>query len=276
MEERCISVDGIKFSMKSGAPFSFDGVFSNQRLSGIELSFTVYGSRKEEEVENILKKKKVTVEDPFVGQTYEASTCMRSNSFQVGKEGKSYVIELKQTDVLPSFDIVEIEGISFPVLQYEESIISDKVGRHALLKLSKEELGQFRKLFERSSVKFRRIGIDEVPLELRFGGNMYWSQHAGSAGEEYFKQIVRLFSLDLEPSKLNLASGITQAAMERMLISLHARFELLVKQLATNKAISEEVQSGLLTSGWKDLFPNEKINQLYYRLEQVEDAEKER
>lgn len=275
MEESYINVEGIKFPVNSGVPFSFDGVFSSQNLSGIKLSFTVFGSRKEEEVENLLKKEKVTVEDPFVGQTYEASTWMWSTSFQAGEEGKSYVIELKQIDVIPPFDMVEIEGTTFQVLQYEESITSDKVCRQGLLKLSKEELEQFHKLSQRSPIKFRRMGIDEVPLELRFGARMYWSQHTEDNGKEYFKQIMRLFPPDLEPSRLNLASGTTQVAIANMLISLHARFELLVQQLATNKAISEEIQSALLTSGWKDLFPNEKINQLYYGLEQVQDAEKE-
>ena len=52
------------------------------------MSFSVYGSEKEEEVENLLKKEKVIVEDPFIGQTYEASIVMRQNSFQVGKEGQ--------------------------------------------------------------------------------------------------------------------------------------------------------------------------------------------
>lgn len=275
MEASYIIIDGIRFAASSGVPFSFDGVFSKQKLSGIELSFTVYGAQDQEEIDGLLRKDKVTVEDPFTGQNYEATTFMRSNSFQVGKEEKSYVVELKQIDSIPPFDIVEIEGTTFQVLQYKESITSDKVGRHALLRLSKEEFERFRKLLEMPSVKFRRIGVDDVPLELRFGSSMYWSQHTEEDSKEYIKQIARLFPLDSEPSKLNLASGTTQAALARMVISLHARFELLVQQLATNNAISDETQSGLLGSGWKDLFPKEKINELCDGLEQVGDAEKE-
>jgi len=276
MKESCISVDGINFPTEWGVPFSFDGVFSRQKLLGIELSFTVYGSHKQEQVENLLKKDKVIVEDPFGGQTYEASTWMKSSSLQVGKQEKSYVIELKQIETLPSFDMIEIEGITFRVLRYEESIAetSDKIGRHSLLKLTKEEFEQFHKLLESSSVKFRRIGIDDVPLELRFGSRMYWSQHTDD-GKEHFKQIVRLFPVDLEPSKLNLASGITQGVIARMLISVHARFELLVQELATNKVISAEIQTALLSSGWRDLLPNEKIDQLWDSLDQVEDAEQQ-
>lgn len=276
MKESCISVDGINFPTEWGVPFSFDGVFSRQKLLGIELSFTVYGSHKQEQVENLLKKDKVIVEDPFGGQTYEASTWMKSSSFQVGKQEKSYVIELKQIETLPSFDMIEIEGITFRVLRYEESIAEtpDKIGRHSLLKLTKEEFEQFHKLLESSSVKFRRIGIDDVPLELRFGSRMYWSQHTDD-GKEHFKQIVRLFPVDLEPSKLNLASGITQGIIARMLISVHARFELLVQELATNKVISAEIQTALLSSGWRDLLPNEKIDQLWDSLDQVEDAEQQ-
>ena len=271
MERDCINVDGIKFSVDSGTPFSFDGVFSPQKLSGIELSFKVYGSQ-EKEIENLLKKEKVTVEDPFVGQTYEASTSLKSSSFQVGKEGKSYVIELKQIDVIPPFDTVEIEGTPFKVLQYEESLTSGKVGRNGLLKLSKEEFDLFRKLLEKSSVKFQRVGVDKAPLELRFGGSMYWSQHT-EEGKEYFKHIVRLFPLDLEPSKLNLASGSTQAILANMVISLHARFELLVQNLAANKAIPDETKNALLTSGWETMFPTEKIDQLFDSLKEVADAE---
>ena len=60
-----------------------------------------------------------------------------------------------------------------------------------------------------------------------------------------------------------------------MIISLHARFELLVKELAKNKDVSEEMKTALLTSGWENLFPDDKINQLFSELEKVEDAEKQ-
>ncbi len=273
-ESKDIIVDGIKFSISSGVPFSFDGVFSQQKRSGFELSFTTYGSQQGEEVDNLLKKEKVTVEDPFAGRTYDASTWMKSNSFQVGKEEKRYVIEVKEIDVLPPFDRVEIDEMTFQVLKYDESITSDdKIGRHALLKLSKEEFDQLHKLFERPFIKFRRIGIDEVPLELQFGGATYWSQHTDE-GKEYFKQIVRLFPLDAEFSKLNLASGVIQNTMMHMLISLHVRFEFLVKELTKNKAISEETQSVLLDPRLRDLLPSEKIDQLYNNLEKVEEADK--
>ena len=132
---------------------------------------------------------------------------------------------------------------------------------------------QFRKLLGKSSVKFRRIGIDDDPLELRFGSAMYWSQHTDN-DKEYFKQIVRLFPLDLEPSKLSMASAVAQDAMANMIVSLLGRFELLVKELATNKAISEEIKSALLGSSWRDLLPKEKISELYDELDQVDDAEK--
>jgi len=273
MDKKHICIDGMAFPITSGTSFSFNGVFSGKELAGIELSFTVYGSQQENIIENILKKEKVTVNDPFTDRTYEATVRMRSNSFQVGKEEKSYVIVLNEIDLLPPVDSVEIDGIKFQVLRYEESISSGEIGRRALLKLSKGEFDQLHKLFENSSIKFKRIGIDKTPLELRFGALMYWSQHIDE-NEEYFKQIVRLFPLELEPKRFDVASGTTQAAIAHMLISLSARFELLVKELAANQSISNEKRDALLSSGWRDLFPSEQISHLYDMLDQVEDAEK--
>lgn len=274
MPRKVIRLDEIDFPMDSGKPFTFDGIFSGNKMAGIEISFTVSGSEQEKMVENLLNKNKVQVEDPFIDRTYETTTFMKQNSFQVGKGEKSYVIELKEIDYPPHVYSVEIDETRLEVLKYEETLIDGKIRRHALLKVPNKQFDQFRILILNPSVKFKRIGVDESHLELRVGGESYWSQH-DEDGEKYFKHNLWFLPLDSASSKLTMASGIIQTNMARILISLSAKFEILVKELSENKCISPEKQQALLSSGWTELFPKEEINKICDSFEQVEDAENE-
>lgn len=165
-------------------------------------------------------------------------------------------------------------GFRFNIISYKEELLSDAIGRYALLRLSKDQFDQLSRMLREPTIKFKRVGVDEKSFELRVGGGMYWSQHSDHEGE-YFKRIVSFFPPDLKESNLNLATGNIQSAMAHMLISLSLRFELLVKELATSKVISDEKKESLLSSHWKESVPIKQIDELYDKLELVEDAEKE-
>lgn len=274
MEQKFIGINDFEMNAVAGLAFSFDGVFSGKKLAGIKLDFRVYGADQEDKIEELLQKERVTVKDPFIQRTYESSIRMLSSSFQEGKDEKSYVIELREIDSLPKFDFIEINDNRFNIISYKEELLSDAIGRYALLRLSKDHFDQLSRMLREPTIKFKRIGVDDKPFELRFGGGMYWSQHSDHEGE-YFKRIVSFFPPDLKESNLNLATGNIQSAMAHMLISLSLRFELLVKELATSQVISDEKKESLLSSHWKESVPIKQIDELYDKLELVEDAEKE-
>jgi len=271
MEQKRIGIDGITVPIVSGKPISFDGVFSGKKLSGIEVTLRTRDSTERKMMDDLLAKGKVTIDDPFVGRSYEASIRMCSNSFTVGQDDALYVLTAKELDQLPPFSSIELNGMEFPLLDYDEYITEDKVGRQALLWVSREQFPKLRDLLGRSPIAFRRVGVDETPLELRFGSGAYWSRH-GAGAEEHYKQIVNLLPLDLEPSGLDWASGVTQKAMANILIPLVARFELLVKELAITNTISSQTRDALLSSLWRESFPSQKIDELYDSLDQVDDA----
>lgn len=269
-----IVIEEIPLKKKLGTPFEFKGIFSGKILAGIKLTLSNLATKDQRIIEDLTEKSLVCVKDPFVQRSYDAYISQKSNSFTVGEEVKSYVLELKEKDVLPQFSEIQLNGHIFKVHLYEEYITDGSIGRNAILKLNKDEFEILRNLLTEHTVKFQRIGIDNEPLELRLGGAMYWSSH-NDDNEAYFKHIVRLFPVEQKPCKLNLASGITQSVAVAMLVELQAKFKLLIEALGKEKIISDEMQAALSGPEWRDLSDKKFIYSLHDEFTRTNDAEEQ-
>lgn len=274
MEDRFISINDVEFPIYWGKHFEYDGVHSGGVLSGIVLEGTLYNDVEISQIMELVKEDIVNVEDPFAGKKYEATIHKRTESYQVGRPGRLYKIEVKELDMPERFDVLEIEGHRFSVISNTETLRKESIGLHVLLHLSEDEFMTFRTLLAPGAVQIRRLGIDEVPLDRRFGGAMYWSSHEEDSVKSY-KQIVRFFPVDYPTSRVAIADGHTQGNQSRMLLTLSARFESLVANLVDSGLLSEEEGESLITEEWRDLLDDERAVSLAATLYQVDDAESE-
>ena len=206
MPSKAIQINDLELTRSSGNPFNFNGILSESILSGIDLDFKVSGERNVASIEELFRCDTVEVYDPFIDRSYTATIRLISSSFQAGRPERHYRGQVKELDRVPDFSRLELNGQEFVLFRYKGEVIEkDKISHHALLKLNEEEFKIVNKMINQDSTKMRRIGVDEEQIILRFGGGMYWSQHEEN-GQTYFKYIVKLFPLDLKPSKINLAS----------------------------------------------------------------------
>lgn len=269
-----IRVNNFPFHSFFGSPVRFQGNLSGKTLAGIDIEFHIEGSGYNSEVDALLNQEIVTVEDPFVNRSYRASIRQISHSNFNGRAA-NYRFELRELDMILEFKVLEIEGHQYPVARFVERGLGEEgVDRDALLHLSREQFEEIQSLFKPGPILVRRIGVDEEPLTVRYGGGMYWSRH--EEGENtYYKQIVHLVPINIPPSRLNLALGVEQEALARMICSLSARFEALVNELAQNNIISPERQSALLGDDWKGLLDTQRIGNITRQTMRVRDADEE-
>ena len=274
MQEKTIGIGGTKFTLSSGSAFEFEGVHSGRGLSGIDLNVTAYTEAEAHQVEELLKKDTVEVEDPFSDRKYEAILTRKSSSYQEGRRKRRYHFEVRELDEAPPFTELEIEGHSFNVLRNTESLHRDVIGIHVLLRLSPREFLTFHTFLDLESIKIRRVGIDESPVALRFGGELYWSSHEEES-QRYYKQIVRFFPIDDPPSKAGISLQRGQIAQSRMILALSARYEALVKVLVESGQIDRESGEGLIFDEWQSLIEDERRIILRSNLTKIDDAELE-
>lgn len=275
MADQFIKINDIEFNKSVGNPIVFQGKHSRGNLSGIDLDFSISNQNNIEEVEELLNHSEVQVEDPFANRSYIATIHRQSYSYQHGRPERHYVLQIRELDLPPEFDVLEIEEQKFPVLKYRETDHEDDaIGMHALLKLSKEQFIQLQMLLDKDSVQIRRIGVDAVPITLRYGGAMYWSEHE-EGREKYYKHIVRFFPLNLSPSRVNLASGVIQTTLAKKVYNLSARFEALLNELAQNKVISKEKRDILLEANLEELLDKNHLDEMFWEYDKTSDAEEE-
>jgi hypothetical protein len=272
VESNKIKIGEVEILIRAGEEFSFEGLFSNKTLAGINLKLENVDRYYQKRIEDLLKEKEVDVYDPFAAREYSAEISQRSNSYTVGSEVKTYELTVKEIDKIPYFEEIEINGNIFNVLSYQESIISDTVSRQGVLKLTSEEFNKFRKLLSESSISVKRVGVDEEPFNMRFGSQMFWSKHKEDEGE-YFKHIFRLFDKSVKPGKLDFASGIIQGNAANMLISLSSKFEELLEALKSDNSLADDTKDKLQTLSRDSIPSKELINNLYDNLVKVMDAE---
>ena len=274
MQEKTIGIGGTKFTLSSGSPFEFEGVHSGRDLSGIDMNITAYTDVGTHQVEELIKKDTVEVEDPFTDRKYEAILTSKSSSYQEGRPERGYHFEVKELDEAPPFTQLEIEGHTFNVLRNTESLYKDVVGIHVLLRLSPEEFLTFHTLLELDTIKIRRLGIDESPIIRRYGGALYWSSHEEES-QKYNKQIVRFFPIDDPPKRRGIPLQLDHMAQSRMILALSARYEALVRMLVENGQISRESGDNLMSDDWRSLIEYERRVIVRSKLTEIDDAELE-
>jgi hypothetical protein len=155
MERKLIGIDGITIPIALGKPISLNGVFSGKSLSGIEVTVRTRDFAERKTIEDLLARGKATVDDPFVHRSYEACIRMHSHSFTVGQDEVSSVLTAEEIDQLPPFSSVELNGMEFPLLDYDEYITRDKIGRQALLRVSRELFPKLRNVLRSSAIAFK-------------------------------------------------------------------------------------------------------------------------
>jgi hypothetical protein len=69
-------------------------------------------------------------------------------------------------------------GFRFNIISYKEELLFDAIGRYTILRLSKDQFDQLSRMLREPTIKLKRIGVDDKPFKLSFGGGMYWSQHS--------------------------------------------------------------------------------------------------
>lgn len=270
------TIDQLGFSLAAGTPFEFEGIHSGGRLSGIEIAVTVYTNDEAQAIDDLFKKKSVSVDDPFTNKKYKATLHAKSSMYQDGHPGKTYRFEVKELDEAPQFDQLEIEGHTFTVIRNAERLhVEDNVVcLNILLRLSPEEFQDFQGLRRLGPIEIRRIGIDNTPIVRRFGGALYWSSHEGGAGK-YFKQIVRFLPSDFPLGGYSFASGQEQHAQSQMILALSARFESLVKTLVESGHVGQESGKALISDEWRNLVDDDRAVMMASKLEEVTDADRE-
>ena len=274
MTDNTVKIDEIEFAISSGKPFEFKGIHSGRNLSGIDLNITVYTDIETRQIEGLLKKDTVTVDDPFADRQYEAALVRRSSGYQEGRPERWFHFEVKEVDKAKQFELLEIEGHRFHVLKNVEDLHDEKIGMHILLRLSPDEFLQFRGLLKPGPVEIQRIGIDENPIIRRFGGAQYWSSH-NEGSQEFYKHIVRFYPIDSPASRVSVASGHDQIAQSKMILALSARYEALVRMLTESGQITQENSMALMAEEWQGLIAAEQEVILRSKLKEVQDAELE-
>lgn len=278
-----IQINNLSLNIGAGRPLSFYGKLSQQTLPGIHLQFRVSMPEDIEAVENLLTLKVVQVNDPFAQQTYPASFVIHQWSTGNGHLGREYIGEVRALDKAPEYKAIAIESNEFQVLMAHEEVIDMKpdqesIFRSMLLQLTASQFATLQELFNSVApqpLSIKRIGIDEQPIIVRFGGRMYWSKHTND-GETLYKQIVRF----VEPADLpngkggGLALELDQNILFRMVMALTARFQRLTDELVASNVLSREQQAALLNEDWKELLGSQQNGQIMQDAYRVEDAEK--
>lgn len=264
-----VYLNDFEVAIRNCSPLCFDGVLSNRELAGLEVNFS---NLRNEDYENIKVKlftNDLKVKDPFSNREYQATIIERQSSFTVGSDLKSVRYEIKEIDAGPDFEQIELDSLIFDLIVYSEYIFdSNKVGRECLLKIPYDKFDSFKELLVNDSLKVRRIGVDDEPLILRFGSQFFWSEHSEN-DEIFYKQIVRLFDCDLQPSKNTVSSTVIQGNAYRMIADLTSRLDSLIKVLACDHVgFSEDVKSDLT-----NLSLNKSRDDIFIDLHKVKDAE---
>lgn len=96
MPKKTIRIDKTEFPLSSGSPLRCEGVHPGRELSGIDMDVTAYSDVEAHEIEELLKRDTVEVDDPFTDRRYEAIPTRRSSGYQEGRPGRWYDFEIKE------------------------------------------------------------------------------------------------------------------------------------------------------------------------------------
>lgn len=279
MANGLITVNGIEFNQEYGHAFTFVGKHSGQRLAGIRFDRLPDAGRRwnAQDIDELVAQQQVYVDDPFTQRSYNATIQVLSTEYTLpatqGAGSGRFQVELKELDLVPKVELLEIEGHQFPVLQYKESDADEQsVVREAVLQLSRQELDTLHSLIGPEILHIRRIGTDTNPFPVRCGSLLYWSKHVKN-GQTYYKQVVRFVPPDFASPSIDIATGTQHNALEELVIALQVRHEALVQELASLKVISENCRVNLSREDWASLTNPSRINEISWQAICVPDAE---
>jgi hypothetical protein len=275
MPNESIRVNDTPFHASLGRPVSFVSKRSGRLLAGIDIDVRADGLNSSEMLENLFSQEAVSIYDPFVNRLYQATIQNVSHSYRNGNSAQHYC-EIRELDIIPEFNILEIEGHEFPVLKYiENDLREDRVVMFALLRLSQEHFAQLQSLFKHEPVQIRRIGIDADPIAVNFGGSLYWSKHEDRA--TYYKHIVSLIPdsspIDSAANRFGEAIRTSQIPIINMVLALSTRFEVLLDELTRYNVINSEKRSELLGENWEELLDQVRIEEIKSQTRRIHDAE---
>ncbi len=269
-----IKIDDLALPANVGQPITFQGKHSLKELSGIKLDVIARGSKRIEALEKVLQQERnVAVDDPFVNRKYDAKVQLEMFSYTEGINEKKFVATLREVDLPPSFEFLELEGEQFKVLKYEEYENHDDVMRRTVfLRLTEDELVKFRSIVEASLPKhgemsFRRIGVDENSMTLSLRSNVLWSEHEED-GKKFYKQVTHFSPVDYKSRGLGLGSRHTQEGLKHMVGVLSEQLCRLIETLRDNGALSLEQSQNLLKERWTR-------EQIFWECLKVDDTEED-
>jgi hypothetical protein len=275
-----IKINDVTLDVRAGRPMSFYGKLSDKTLPGIDMDFHVTDPQSVVAIERLTSQEAVQVTDPFAEQTYPASFRLISHSYTSGQPQHYFTCEVRALDIAPEFNILEMDGDEFPVLASREQIITEQdqegIYRAIVLRLTQAQFDTVQKLLSHDELSIRRKGVDEKPLIVRHGSQMYWSKHV-EGSETFYKQTVRLVHPSTFPSSKapSIALVTEQEILFRMVMALSARFERLGDELVEAGVISNEKRALLLSDNWNELLNEQRITAIKQEMYRVADAQEE-
>ena len=280
---KMITVGQMEFPLHLAEPFEFHGVHSDRTLSGFKLELHIEDSEIKQKVEEMQDQAKrddqIAVSDPFADREYMATLHLRISSSSSDSFREHFQFDVKEIDIAPRFDTIEIDAHTFTVIQNAKEMHgpSDD-GVYALVRLSEEEFWQVRKLMSQDAVVVRRVGVDEKEEATlwRCGGALYWSEH-DEGDVKYYKHIVGFFPSEDDPEtdrsdRFNIAAAVEMFNVGRATIDLTYRFEALLHALVENGQISGEMREDILTSDTRELVEDERRHRILAPYTKVADA----
>ncbi|MDW1870096.1 hypothetical protein R7Q38_08905 [Vibrio sp. Vb0598] len=237
-------------------PFESEGLFSNNKLAGIRIELEDISPDQQKIVTELLGHNEVNVIDPFSKREYSAKMTKPQEKFSSGNNLRSYTLEVIETDSIPYFEKIELNGKAYEILSYGEKLYKETISKQGVVKLAPEAFDEFKVMLLEPEVNVARLGLDDEPVKMRFGSSMFWSKHESEEGV-YYKHIFRLFDYNLEPSKNNFACRVTQNNSVSLLIDYSLKLESVIELLSQEKCLSPETRDIL-----RDLKPKEVLNDI--------------
>jgi hypothetical protein len=276
MQTERFHFDDVEFQARAIKRTLFKGIHSGNDLTMVEAEFVLADAGEIQTFKELTKKKAIKVDDVSANRSYSASIDLKQSSYRDDSPERYYRVVIKEHDVIPEVHELDIEGHRFKVIAYIEKEMNGVPARYALLQLTAEQLSELRRLIKPGPLSVTRIGVDQAPLSLRFGGRMYWSRHDDEESGRYYKHIVRLFPSDMPMGKpLGVPDKAEHTSLIRMIVSLTLRFEALTSDLVAAGVISADRRQELLKENWKELASEERDTEVNAEVRRVPDAEKE-
>ena len=271
-----VEINHSKMQFSQCNSFSYVGMISDEKLRGMEMVFVSYSSSEDKQIEALLRKQgTITVTDPFAGGEYEAKVDRTwSSSHREGHTMKNYQFTIREVDKVKRYSSLQIEGEIFSVIKNIDETRNDGVVNHTLLRLSPEEFETFNELLKTGPIRILREGVDDEPVERRFGRVASWSRHEEDS-QTYYKQMVSFVTLEPPTKGLDIPLGTEHRALSTMVVSLAVRFSTLLQTLEDKGIISGEEVATIKQDQWRELMDERRRISLRAQLRQVEDAEEE-